>query len=216
MPYTTALLLCIFQGSEVCYWHTSSIVLPCQDQHVVCRLLRLKSKFLRCLPQATFIALKLIIVSEFRERFLYSWRRSLLHIKKHAFCTEWHILLCRVSATRFGTLFDPLYVMDFVTCGSWPFCCRKILLIALTELTPSYLFPPACFAQRLVACPFFFIPPSPFKWVHSEEFPAFALFSRGFRVSAWWHCRNLMLCPTIIVSYTESVLKWWTERSVDK
>ena len=53
----------------------------CEDQHVVWHRLRLKSKILRSSPQATFIAFKLIIVSEFRERVLYSWRRSLLHIK---------------------------------------------------------------------------------------------------------------------------------------
>lgn len=72
--------LCIFQGTEVSC-HTSYVVLLCEDQLVVCHLLRLKSKFLRCLPQATYIAFKLVIVSEFRERILYSWRRSLLHIK---------------------------------------------------------------------------------------------------------------------------------------
>jgi hypothetical protein len=123
----------LFQGSDLCYWHTSYIVLLGEDQHVVCHLLRLKSKYLRCLPQAIVIACKLIIVSEIRERFLYSGGRSLLNIKKHEFCAEWHILLCRVSATHFGTQFDPLYVMDFVTCGSWHFCCRRIPLIAFSE-----------------------------------------------------------------------------------
>jgi hypothetical protein len=94
----------LFQGSELCYWHISYIVLLGEDQNVVCHLLWLKSKYLRCLPQTIFIACKLIIVSEFGERFSYSGGRSLLIIKKDECCAEWHILLCRVSATRFGTL----------------------------------------------------------------------------------------------------------------
>jgi hypothetical protein len=199
MPYTTALHSVLFQGSELCYCHTPYIVLLCEDQHVVCHLLRLKSKLFRCLPQATFIAYKLIIVCEFRERFLYSWRRSLLHIKKHEFCAEWHILICRVTATRFGTRCDPLYVMDFVTFGSGHLCCRKILLIALTELVspPFYLFPPVCFTQRFIACPSFLshVLPSPFRRIPH----VCAVFSRGSGFKCyrtWWHCRNLMLCRT--------------------
>jgi hypothetical protein len=155
----------------------------------------------------------------------YSGGRSLLHIKKDECCVEWHILLCRVSATRYGTLFDPLYVMDFVTCGSWHFCYRRILLIALTELSFPSLLP---FSARLFRAAFghlsFFLYPAfpltPLDDVHSEEFPSLRRFLEGI---GFQMLQNMVALPKfdvmsdiIIVSYTESVLQWWTERSVDQ
>jgi hypothetical protein len=57
------LLFCISSGSEVHYCHTLYLVLLCEYRHVVVHPLRLKSKNFCCLPQATFIAFKLLIVS---------------------------------------------------------------------------------------------------------------------------------------------------------
>jgi hypothetical protein len=79
--------------------------------------------------------------------------------------------------------------MDFVSCGSWPFCCRRILLIALKELKfplPSTFFRPSVSRSvwSLVLSYLFGFPPfPPLDDVHSEEFPAFPPFSRGVQVS---------------------------------